>query len=339
MGEFMKKTTEQFIEEARKIHGDKYDYSKVIYTGAMNKVCIICPVHGEFWQTPNKHLLGQGCVLCHRPVHDTESFINKAKEIYEDLYDYSKVEYINEKAKVKVICKIHGEFMVSPNNFLNGKTCPKCRKKISKEKNSKKGYASFIRKASEIHCGKYDYSKVVYVNAKTKVCIICPEHGEFWQTPDSHLRGNGCPLCGGSKLERKVQKILENNGISFIKQYTPEFFKEKKSYSYQKCDFFIENSETVIECQGGQHFSVVKNLDKENSLQRRIELDIQKKRKLESRNIRVLYVINKSTSIKDIINNSLYGNIYDNENCIKENENLEKNIMLNLSNNGTEKKI
>ena len=80
--------------------------------------------------------------------------------------------------------------------------------------------------------------------------------------------------------KRKVQKILESNDISFIKQYTPEFFKEKKSYSYQKCDFFIENSETVIECQGGQHFNVVKNLDKENSLQRRIGYPKEKKTRI-----------------------------------------------------------
>lgn len=334
MIEFMKKTTEKFIEEAKKIHGDKYDYSKVIYTGAMNKVCIICPVHGEFWQTPNKHLLGQGCVLCHRPVHDTDSFIKKAKELYGDSYDYSKVEYVNEKDKIKIICKIHGEFMVSPNNFLNGKTCPKCRKIKNQEKNSKSGYASFLERASKIHYNKYDYSKVKYINAKTKICVICSEHGEFWQTPDAHLRGNGCPRCRESKLERIVQKILESNGIPFVRQYTPEFFKEKKSCSYQKCDFFIPSHKTVIECQGGQHFKVVKNLDNENSLKRRIELDIEKKRKLDSHGIKVLYVINKSTSIKDIINNSFYGDIYDNENCIKENGNLEKSIMLNLTDNG-----
>ena len=49
------------------------------------------------------------------------------------------------------------------------------------------------------HNNKYDYSKVEYVNSSTKVCIICPEHGEFWQTPHKHLSGQGCPKCGGKK--------------------------------------------------------------------------------------------------------------------------------------------
>lgn len=336
----MKKTTQQFIKEAKMIHGDKYDYSKVVYTGAMNKVCIICPVHGEFWQTPNKHLLGQGCVLCHRPVHDTESFIKKAKELYGDSYDYSKVKYINEKKKVKIICKIHGEFLVSPNNFLNGKVCPECRKENHKKSVSEKGLIHFLEKAEKIHYGKYDYSKVNYINAKTNVCIVCPEHGEFWQTPDSHLKGNGCPTCRESKLEKIVQKILENNSIQFIKQYTPDFFKEKKSFSYQKCDFYVPTANTVIECQGGQHFKIVKNLDNEDSLKRRIALDVRKKKSLDDHGIKVLYVINKSTSIKDIVDNSSYENIYNNENCIKENGSLETNILLNLMDkNGWQKEI
>lgn len=54
----------------------------------------------------------------------------------------------------------------------------------------------FLDKAYAVHGDKYDYSKVEYINASTKICIICPEHGEFWQTPMAHLRGHGCPKCG-----------------------------------------------------------------------------------------------------------------------------------------------
>ena len=93
----MKKvTTEDFIKKAREIHGDKYDYSKVEYIKRNQKVCIICPVHGEFWQIPGNHLCGNGCSECSgKKKSNTEDFIKKAREIHGDRYDYSKVNYVN----------------------------------------------------------------------------------------------------------------------------------------------------------------------------------------------------------------------------------------------------
>ena len=109
-----------FIQKAHKIHGDKYDYCKVEYVNNNTKVCIICPIHGEFWQTPNHHLSGQGCPKCSGNVKKTtEQFIAKAKEIYGDRYNYSKVKYINAKTKVCIICPTHGEFYIRPDNFIN----------------------------------------------------------------------------------------------------------------------------------------------------------------------------------------------------------------------------
>ena len=82
-----------FITKARQVHGDKYDYSKVEYINNSTKVCIICPEHGEFWQRPNHHLSGHGCPKCKNVFKkDTETFINQAKEIHGDKYDYSKTE-------------------------------------------------------------------------------------------------------------------------------------------------------------------------------------------------------------------------------------------------------
>ena len=242
--------------------------------------------------------------------------------------------------KICIICRTHGEFLVSPNNFLNGRDCPVCRKNRYHKKISENGIDSFIERASKIHNGKYDYSKVNYVNARTKVCIICPEHGEFWQTPDTHINKEyGCPFCKESKLEKKVQKILNDNHIFFIRQYTPDFFKEKKSYSYQKCDFYIPSKNIVIECQGEQHFKPFKNIDNEDGLKRRISLDVSKNKKLNMHDVRVLYVISKSISIEDIVNNAIYEDIYDSDNCIKENTYLERNIILKLTDNVSEKTI
>lgn len=184
--EKQRKPIEQFIKEARKIHGNKYDYSKSEYKGANKKICIICPVHGEFWQRPSTHLNGSECPKCsHRSyVYTKEEWIKEAKKIHGNKYDYSKVEYKNNKTKVCIICPIHGEFWMKPNSHLQGQSCPKCVHRSYKYTTDE-----FIEKAREIHGDKYDYSKVEYVNSETKVCIICPTHGEFWQSPMNHLSG------------------------------------------------------------------------------------------------------------------------------------------------------
>ena len=191
---------EIFIEKSRKIHGDKYDYSKVVYLNQKEKVCIICPEHGEFWQRPINHLKGYGCKQCQydilskKYISNTHDFISKSVKIYGDFYKYDKVNYVKSNVKVCIICPKHGEFYVTPNDFLDGHACPKC----GKEKASaaiRDTKESFIAKAKKIHGDKFDYSKVVYSKNDVPVCIICPEHGEFWQTPHSHLNGNGCREC------------------------------------------------------------------------------------------------------------------------------------------------
>lgn len=201
---------EEFISKAKEVHGDKYDYSKVNYTKAKSNVCIICPIHGEFWQRADNHLHGKGCPICgHKPVWDkkkgnTEEFIMKAIEVHGNKYDYSKVKYVNNYTKVCIICPIHGEFWQTPANHLHGRGCPKCKgRRISEKRKSNK--ENFVSKAREIHGDKYDYSLVCYINSCKKVKIICPEHGIFLQSPNSHLQGKGCPYCSGrAKLNNEL---------------------------------------------------------------------------------------------------------------------------------------
>ena len=129
-------TTDDFIKKAREVHGDKYDYSKVNYVKNSTKVCIICPEHGEFWQIPSNHLKGFGCPKCTNNHHyTTEEWIQNAKEVHGDRYDYSKVNYTNRKAKVCIICPEHGEFWQRGGDHLNGQGCPGCTgKNISLKK-------------------------------------------------------------------------------------------------------------------------------------------------------------------------------------------------------------
>ena len=221
-------TTREFIKKAKQIHGNKYNYSKINYKTAMIKVIIICKIHGEFNQIPSSHLLKHGCPRCAKNKKlTTKEFIKKAKQIHGNKYDYSKTKYINSKIKITIICNQHGKFLQSPNNHLNRNSCPKCNKGI------KLTTKEFIIKANKIHNNRYNYSKVNYINAITKVVIICPIHGKFLQTPHSHLSKSGCPKCAGNiklttkKFIKRAQKIHHN-------KYDYSKTKYKNSYTKVK---------------------------------------------------------------------------------------------------------
>lgn len=214
----LKRTTEEFIELARKVHGDKYDYSNVEYKSCFEKICVNCPKHGKFYITPANFLYGQGCKRCGIEKHANErkmpleEFIKKSKEKYGDKYDYSKVEYVNCDTKVCIICPEHGEFWQTPyKHLISNIGCHKCAE------NSSYTTDEFVEKAKKIHGNKYDYSKTIYTGAFNKICIICPEHGEFWQTPSNHLQGIGCPKCKGKNktTESFIEEVLKIHGDKY----------------------------------------------------------------------------------------------------------------------------
>jgi Fe-S cluster biogenesis protein NfuA len=204
-----KLTTEQFIQKAREVHGDKYDYSLTKYIGRHYKLKIICPEHGEFEQVAGTHLNGSKCKLCPRKKSNTEKFIEKARKVHGDKYDYSLVEYIGCKDKVKIICPEHGVFEQVASNHLSG-GCANCpRKKSTTEK--------FIKKAIKLHGDKYDYSLVNYISAVDKVQIICAEHGVFEQVASTHLSGSGCVKCSKNVITKKqfIEKAREVHGDKY----------------------------------------------------------------------------------------------------------------------------
>lgn len=307
--------TIDFIERAKKIHGDKYDYSKVEYVASQKKVCVICPIHGEFWIRPNDHLNGHGCKKCaienrvKKNKCTTSLFIEKARQVHGDKYDYSKVDYTNNYTNVCIICPKHGEFNARPSNHLNGQGCPICGRISASEKLRKKT-SDFIEAAKKIHGNKYDYSKVEYVNNETKICIICPEHGEFWQIPSAHLRGQGCPDCNNSTLEKEVYKILMGMSIS-----NERYSNIGGLLGKQSVDFYLYKENVAIECQGIQHFINTELYDE--TLEENIERDIRKKEICEKNGITIKYYIRESIIKKyDILNNKIYKNIYNQNNII-----------------------
>ena len=197
----------RFIEK----HGDKYDYSQVDYLGSDIKVRIVCPHHGVFEQTPRHHYNGRGCPSCvGLKPYTTESFIDKAKEIHGDKYDYSDVVYKNSHTKVKIICPEHGVFEVRPNDHLSKKVgCNEC---------TKLDVNYVLKIMGETHDNRYQYVVESYKNTNSKMKIICPEHGEFKQKVRHHINGNGCPICNLSKGEVLVKKYLEENDIDYVRE-------------------------------------------------------------------------------------------------------------------------
>lgn len=252
-------TTEEFIENSIKIHGNKFDYSKVDYKNNNTKVLIGCSVHGYFEQIPRNHLMGIGCAKCGRVStaeklsKGTENFINQCKKIYGDKYDYSQVVYKSNLVKVKIGCKKHGYFEKFPSQMIIGEGCTLCHKKERYDK-IRKSQDLFIKEAIKAHGNRYDYSVVNYTNWKTPVKIICRKHGVFEQIPNCHTRGKGCPLCANSKGEDKIQSILDNKKIVFERQ---KVFSDCKDKGWLRFDFYIPSKNMLIEYNGKQHYEPV----------------------------------------------------------------------------------
>jgi len=200
-----------FIEKAKKVHGDRYDYSRVQYINSKTKVTIICPDHGEFHQIPRSHSQGSGCRKCANAqrTKTTPVFVERAKEVHGDLYDYSKSLYSGALAKLTVTCKTHGDFTQVANDHLRGSGCPKCGDEQRQKPRSSTKTEEFIEKAKKVHGDRYDYSRDQYTKSTSKAIIVCPDHGEFVQTPYNHLRGRGCPKCANAQRSSTKTEFVE----------------------------------------------------------------------------------------------------------------------------------
>ena len=254
--------TDEFIEKARKVHGDKYTYDNVDYKGATEDVNITCKIHGDFPLPPTKHLKGQGCKKCYLENHrsNTDEFIEKAKKVHGDKYTYDKVVYgKDQRENVIITCpKLgHGDFSQKPWSHLQGREgCRDCYLE-NKRSNTDK----FIENAKKVHGDKYTYDNVDYKGSGEKVFITCKKHGDFPQPPYSHLRGDGCPFCRESKGELMVAKLLNTLEIQFVREKKFEDCKNSKVGRYctrLPFDFYLPEFNAVIEYDGGQHFEPIK---------------------------------------------------------------------------------
>ncbi len=195
-------TTDEYIQRAIAIHGDKYGYELVNYVNRQTPITIICRKHGPIKINPYTHIrLKTGCPKCatdssrKKYALTKEQFIERAKERIGDHYNFSRVEYINAHTPVLIGCPIHGWFKQYPMSIQqNRRGCPKCELEHRGE-NRRTGLKSFIERSKSIHGDRYNYDKVVYVNQQSRVIISCPIHGDFEQRAQDHLKGIGCSKC------------------------------------------------------------------------------------------------------------------------------------------------
>lgn len=201
-----KKTKNDFINEAKLIYGNQYDFSQVSYVNTSTKVVIICSKHGEFLKTPYHFIKRkQGCRDCKGYTDWNWSlFVNKATHFHKGHYKYPNQTFTKIKDKYKIICPVHGEFYQSGTAHLKG-GCNKCGYdfKNAKQRDSKE---EFILKSIGKHGEKYNYSKVDYFNSQSKVIIICPDHGEFEIKANNHSsQGQGCPTCSRLEAQKNIR--------------------------------------------------------------------------------------------------------------------------------------
>ena len=247
------KTTEQFIAQAVAVHGSTYDYSLVDYVKALSDVTIVCKVHGAFQQNANLHLKGRGCRQCgieRRALnsrHDTEWFIEEARKIHVDRFDYSTTKYVTSSDKVTIVCKEHGAIHIAPYDHLRGPGCPRCSH-ASAGAERRIPFDEFKSRAMEVHGERYSYMEEGYLDSKTPCTILCAAHGSFLQIPNDHLGGHGCKACSGSNGENEVAAFLDKLGVAYIRW-------DRDVLGGKELDFLLPNLGLAIEYNGLRYHS------------------------------------------------------------------------------------
>jgi very-short-patch-repair endonuclease len=255
--------TSEFIIKAKEINGDKFDYSLVDYKNCDTKVKIKCITCNKiFEQIPYNHINKKaGCVNCYTINkykitlnQRLNEFIKKAKEIHNNNYDYTKVNFVNSKTPIIIICnKCNNEFKNTTNAHLKGDGgCKICAiNKFKKERTFTN--EQFIEKANKVHNNNYNYSQVNYINSQTYINILCNKCNHSFQIlPNNHLRGKGCKKCANKLNAIKRMKSLEQ----FIME-SKEVHKDENDlpiYDYSLVDYKSTHEKVIIICKSHGNF-------------------------------------------------------------------------------------
>lgn len=243
-----------FIEKSKEYHSNKYDYSKFNFINMSTEGLIICPIHGEFLQSPKDHLRTKGCKKCSGKTKLTnEEFIEKANKVHNYKYNYSKSIYINKKTKIIITCSTHGDFTQTPDDHCNKPAgCPKCKIDKLIIRNSYT-FEDFLNLASKQFGLKFEYLPETYERYNSSMYIICPIHGKFEQTPSNHLASlEGCPICGRERANKSESDTLE----IFLEKATKT---HGNLYDYSKVVYTKSINKVIIICKEHGEFEQIAN--------------------------------------------------------------------------------
>ena len=226
-----KRTKEEFVEAARKVHGDKYDYSKVVYVNNTTPVIIICPIHGEFEQTPKHHLNGCGCQKCGRSITRAsyKQFLKRSCQKFGDKFLYPNIsdEYYNKYSIITVVCKdCNNQFKTDVTSHLSSRfgKCDVCKKEANTTYYIYEDLVDF--KASNIEIEYFPHK----VTKHDKINCICPIHGQYEVLVSTILKGKGqCKKCSSKPAD--VTKVIEKFESEFGNKLSCDFSSYKNQYT------------------------------------------------------------------------------------------------------------
>ena len=229
--EVANKNYKRFLEEAFKLHGDKYTYHND-YVCSRTKIRITCIKHNEdFYQLPSAHLQGQGCPLCgaESAVANTTTSDEDFEAKWLSFNKNTKLSYVkNSFTKyhdpVSFFCEEHGEFTTNSGAVFKESVCKLC----NKEHNRKLAEQKFLEKSKRLYPDQFDYSLMEYKDNRSKVTLICRDHGEIQVSVMHHLselgHGSGCIECGKLLMGRWSPKVLS---------------KDKKYFKTETCRVYL----------------------------------------------------------------------------------------------------
>ena len=208
--------SEEKCIERMQLKRPEFDFSEFKYSSSKTKSTVKCQEHGAWETSYEKIMAGQGCPRCRGYYQTTDEVVHKLKSVHGDNYDFSKVKYVKSSQEVEVICPTHGPWFATVKTLLKGHGCRKCSAERNAEQ-KRSNTEEFVAKAKKVHGDKYTYDATEYVSVNQKVSIFCNKHKEyFFQTPRSHLGGNGCPTCGRTGFDQTMAGsfyVLESKSL------------------------------------------------------------------------------------------------------------------------------
>ena len=313
---------EDFIKRCKDKFGDTIGLDKVNYINSTTPITITCKKHGDVDVNPISFINGKGCPLCNPKMFTKEIVEEKILEKYGGNIEYISKEYQGIDSIAEFFCKKHNVvFKKKVFDALHKNACQLCG--VEKRRVAKLNTRDeVIKRFKQTHGDKYSYSLIDegLMNLREKVPIQCNKHGIFLQSPNNHIKGEGCPKCKESFGEREIAKALSSEDILYIQQKSFDFLKTKNGK--QTLDFYIPSKRIGIEFQGSQHFIEIGMFGGERGLDERIERDKRKNKLCEENGVELYYIIKKCdekhiseydfydkrhtfTSIEDFIDNIL----------------------------------